>query len=104
VALTGPVADFVVEMVDGKITKQGSTSNVLSGYEISRGQVDEEEELMETEEATDPSCSAEAPKVLAPQANGQLIKKEETAEGRVSTKACKQRLLFALNRTVISSS
>jgi hypothetical protein len=86
-------------MVDGKITKQGSAFNVLSGYEISQEQVDEEEGLMEAEEETDPSCSAEAPKVLALQANGQLIKKEETAEGRVSTKACKQRLLFTLNKT-----
>jgi ABC-type glutathione transport system ATPase component len=87
VALTGPIADFVVELVDGKITKQGYASDVLSSYKASPEYTAQEEELVKAEEEVDGPDVASVTKPKVAQANGQLIKKEEIAQGRLSKEA-----------------
>jgi ABC-type methionine transport system ATPase subunit len=82
-ALTSNVAEFVVEVKDGKITQQGSAADVLARDPSLRPRSEEQSENSVTALGIvngRSSIGEDAPKRVATV----LIKKEEISQGRVS--------------------
>ncbi|KAK7694256.1 hypothetical protein QCA50_001436 [Cerrena zonata] len=93
VALTAPVADFVVSLSpDGRIASQGTLSTALAKDEKLSAQMAKESEIIEKVElGVDPEALDKLPKASS---DGKLIVDEEIQVGRVSWAAMK---LFLTN-------
>ncbi|THH33272.1 hypothetical protein EUX98_g944 [Antrodiella citrinella] len=84
IALTAPVADFVVSLSsDGRIISQGSLSSALAKDKTLQLEVNKEQQALEMEEQTVEETTAEA----SAKPKGQLIVEEEVAIGRLSWSA-----------------
>lgn len=85
VAMTSPIADFVVSLgSDGRVLSQGTLSKALAtSRTLTKGLKAEEAELRKAEETVD----GEVPEIPESK-SGKLMVAEEVAEGHVSWSAC----------------
>jgi ABC-type methionine transport system ATPase subunit len=90
VALTAPLADFVVSLgPDGRVRAQGSVADVLARDAAFEQEMAHDREVL-AEAATAPDAPGEpaaADAAAKPASDGKLIMKEEIAEGHVSWSA-----------------
>ena len=88
IALTRPIADFVVSLgSNGTIASQGSVDDVLAKDENLKHEVEEQEMVIEKTEMD--VVDSDEPDAESKQADGKLIVEEEIQRGRVSWDACK---------------
>jgi hypothetical protein len=88
VAMTAPVADYVISLgVDGRVRSRGTVKEALARDSVFKRELaQEEKELKKAEDvdSEDESAATAAEAVPAQTGDGKLIMKEEIAEGHVS--------------------
>lgn len=93
VAIASPIADFVIALgTDGRITSQGSLSNVLKSDKKLLAEVEEETQEIENAEHVIDPAETEIP-TKDRSSDGKLVVAEEIAEGHVGWPACTYVLL-----------